>query len=82
LYYAVLLLLHSMRRRRLLFLSVTLTTKSTKFRSRYRVDRVLEGDEIWHIGSPGLAVHQCQDWWTSAKMFSWGTKIVKGVKEL
>ena len=39
-------------------LSVTLSTKSAKFGSRYLVDRFSEGDEIWYIGSPGLAVHQ------------------------
>ena len=44
------------------FLSVTLSMKSTKFGSRYLVDRLSEEDEIWHIGSPGLAVHQCRDW--------------------
>jgi len=40
-------------------LSVTLSTKSTKFGSRYLVDTSSEREEILHIGSPGLAVHQC-----------------------
>jgi len=44
-------------------LSVTLSTKSTKFAIRYLVDTLPEGDEIWQIDSPGLAVglHQCRE---------------------
>jgi len=38
-------------------LSVTLSTKPTKFCSRYLVQGLSEGDEIWHFGSPSLAVH-------------------------
>ena len=43
--------------------SVTLSTKSTKFGSRYVVDR-LSGDEIWYmyIVSPNFAVHHYRDW--------------------
>jgi len=40
---------------RLLFVcpSITLSAKSTKFDSRLsRIDRMSEGDEIWHIRSP------------------------------
>jgi len=47
------------------FLSVTLSTKSTKstkFGSRYLVDKLLQAYEIWHIGSPGLAADQCREW--------------------
>jgi len=47
--------------------SVTLSTKSTKFGSRYLVDRLSEVDEIWQIVSSEIAVHQCRDWWTSAQ---------------
>jgi len=28
-----------------------------KFGSKYLIDRLSEGDEIWHIGSSGLAVY-------------------------
>jgi len=47
------------------FLSVTLSTKSTKstkFGSRYLVDKLSEAYEIWHIGSSGLAADQCREW--------------------
>jgi len=43
-------------------LSVTLSTKSTKFGSRYLVDRLSKGGEIWHVVSPGLAVHRHGYW--------------------
>jgi len=39
-------------------LSVCLSTKSTKFGSRYLLDRLSEGDNIDHIGSPGIAVYR------------------------
>ena len=32
--------------------SITLSAKSTKFDSRYLVDRLSDGDEIWHTGTP------------------------------
>jgi len=38
-------------------LSVTLSKKSTKFGSRYLVDRLSEGDETWQIDRGGLAVN-------------------------
>jgi len=31
-----------------------LSLKSTKFGSRYLVDRLSEGDKMWHIGSLAL----------------------------
>jgi len=40
-------------------LLVTLSTESTKFDGRYLVDRLSEGDKIFHIASLGHAVHQC-----------------------
>jgi len=40
----------------LLLLSVTPSTKSTKFGSRYLVQGFSEGDEIWQIDRGGLAV--------------------------
>jgi len=54
------------------FSLVTPSMTSTKFGSRYLVDRLSEGDEIWQFGSPGLAVHHCWGWWT--------TKYTEGCK--
>jgi len=43
-------------------LSVMLSTKLTKFSSRYLLHRLSEQDEIWHTDRSGLAVHLFQDW--------------------
>jgi len=43
-------------------LSVTLSTKSTKFGRRDLVDRLLEGDEFRHVVSLALPVHVHQYW--------------------
>ena len=61
-------------------LSATLSTKSTKSGSRYFVNRLSEGKEIWQIGSSGLAVCQSWDWWTLVQGSLWCAKIQKGVK--
>jgi len=53
------------------FLSVTPSTKSTKFGSRYLVEGFSEWDEIWQVDRRGLDVHQDQD----------GAKVLKGVKK-
>ena len=42
--------------------------------------RLSEGDEIWHIGSPGLAVYQCRDWWTLAQEVPLGRQNTEGCK--
>ena len=55
-------------------------TKATKFGSKYVIDWLSEGEDIWHIGSPGLAVHHCWNWWTLARGSPWSAKILKGVK--
>jgi len=58
-----LLLPHVMRRLVIsCFLSLTLSTKSTKFGSRYLIDRFSERDKIWHIDRWGLAVRHFQHW--------------------
>jgi len=44
------------------FLSVTPSTKSMKFGSRYVIEGLSERDEIWKIVRGGHAVHQCQAW--------------------
>ena len=44
----------------LAMLLVMLSAKSTKFGSRYLIDRLSEGNEIWHDGSPGFAVHNAE----------------------
>jgi len=44
------------------FLLSMLLMKSVKFGSRCPVDWLSEGNELWRVGSPGLAVHQCRDW--------------------
>jgi len=65
-----------------------LPTKSTKFSSRYLIDRLSEGDEIWHDGSPDFAVHNAEIgklWPSGTKLWPmgspWGAKILKGVKK-
>jgi len=65
-----------------LFLSVTPWTKSTNFGSRNLsgLYGLSERDAIWYICRGGVAVHQCQDWWTSAQGAPWDVKILKGVK--
>jgi len=40
--------------------NVFTSIKSTKFGSRYLVDRWSKGDEIWQIDRGGL--HRCRDW--------------------
>jgi len=57
-----------------------LPTKSTMFGSRYLVDRLSEGDEVWHIVSPVLAVHRCRDCWSLAQGVPWVSKVLKGVE--
>jgi len=47
-----------------------LSTKSTKFGSRYLVDRLSAGDEIWQT--------DCCELWPQGT--PWGTKIMTGVK--
>jgi len=47
-------------------LSVTLSTTSPKFHSRYIVPRLSERNRIWHIDRASLAVSHFQDWQTLA----------------
>ena len=51
------------------YLSVTLSIKSTKFGGGYLINRLSELDKILHIDRPGLAVHQ--DWWILPKESHW-----------
>jgi len=69
---ACLLSLHGMQRHIIywflyVYLSITLSTKSTKFSGRYLVLRLSEQDKIWHIDRPCVAVHHFQDWLTLAQ---------------
>jgi len=61
-------------------LSVTLSTKSAKFCSRYRIHGSSEGDKISHFVSPGLAVHQCRDWSPSAQKVLLWFQNTEGIK--
>jgi len=68
----------------LLFLSVTPSTKSTKFGGICLVDGFWKWDDIWQIDTGGPIVHYGQDWWTLAQgiplhKFS---RILKGVKKI
>jgi len=84
----VFLSLRGMRRRIVyclfcrLHLSVALSTKSTKFGSRYLVDRLSEGHKIWCVRSLGFAVHQCglPRLVNFGAGSPWGARILKGVK--
>jgi len=52
---------------------------STKFGRRYLVERLSEGDEIWHNGSPALLYISAEvsELWPRGS--SWGAKILKGI---
>jgi len=61
-------------------LSVTLSTKWTKFGSKCLVHKLSEQDEIWHTVRPGLTVRRFQDRWNLTQGVPWGAKIHVGKK--
>jgi len=64
-------------------LSAMPSTKSMNFGSRYLIDGLSEGDEIWHIDrTTALAVHQCRDQWTVAQEVALGRQNTEGCKKI
>jgi len=66
----------------LFFLSVTPSTKSTNFGSRYLVEGLSEGDEIWQLDRGCLPVCHHWDWWTLAQKVPPGAPKSEGCKKI